>query len=82
VAFDSPAGSSRPTNHWLRSMDHLEAGVRDQPERLPGTDRVRVHGSNGPGGHRYNLVHAWAFLFVIGPTGGAALWIVIARGFR
>lgn len=82
MAFDSPAGRSRPTNDRIRSLDNLEAGVRDQPERLSGLDWFRVHGADGSGGHHHNLVYAWAVLFVITPTGAVALGIIAARGFR
>jgi len=59
----------------VRRMDHLEAGVRDKPKRVPGAHRVRVHVPSSKVRSTYDLVRAWTVVALTSGTGGVVVAI-------
>lgn len=66
----------------VRRVDHLEAGVHNNPKRIPGAHRVRVHVPSGTVRSTYHLVHSWAIITIASGAGGVVAGILTARGFR
>lgn len=67
-----------PDGIWR--VDHLEAGLRGQSEPVSGRDRVRNDGPVGTVRHHKDSVRAWLVVGIVGPTGGAAVTLLIAKG--
>lgn len=64
----------------FRRLDHLEAGVCSNAERLPGRHRVRMHVPSSPVRSTYDIVRAWAVVVTTSGAGGALLAILSSRG--
>jgi hypothetical protein len=79
VVFDSASNYPRRRGDGFRSVDHLEASLFGDAERLSGADWIRLYVSLGKIGRHLTVVRACAVLAVVSASGGAAVEI-LARG--
>lgn len=80
MATDTATRRSGLRVDGIRSLDHLEAGVRYNTQRGPGRHRVRVHVPSSKVRSTYDIVRAWAIIGISSGSGGALAAILSSRG--
>lgn len=77
MAFDTANWPSRRNPVGIRSLDHLETGIRRESKRVPGAHRIRNDGSVSKIGYYQDLVRIFIILCIFAASSGAAVVQII-----
>lgn len=80
MAYDSATRLPRRVPPGIRSVDHIQTGLRDGPKHAASPRGFWLHGPGGPGGNRLDIVRAYAVLWLCIIAAGAVLGLLAAQG--